>query len=447
MTRWLALIIVIGVTLRLGAFIVSPPSNSYDDHLEAVSKTIIATLDLRRLRPQECWECYQPPAYYLLGSAIVSGSSLIFNDQFTWKSVQAISLVSSIMTLLFTVLAVKLVIPRKEKLLVVYFSAAIMAVLPRAIYTSAMATNDALLEASVACALLGYLTLIKSQGHSRLGLFLIVIGTIFGCWTKQSGLILLVPLVGMIVIIATNLWVPPTEISRKSGLVIAVFTCVIAGSDEIWRFMASGIFLVSNQHYFPYAVDQLPGSLESIFFLDFRFREIYQSVFMSETTLDSFWTEIFSRFWFDYERRFFPLNTYAIWTGRISYGAGMVLTPAILYFTLLGLTKKPYDWMHLILIYFVAAFALVPVLQTIRYPYFSSMKAVFMLPGIPAIILLAALGLSNKMDSDRTKTLVFTMTIGALIFGIFHIFSLISLSSEAFNGGLSGPLWPLPNLR
>jgi hypothetical protein len=55
--------------------------------------------------------------------------------------------------------------------------------------------------------------------------------------------------------------------------------------------------------------------------------------------------------------------------------------------------------------------------------------------------------LSNKMDSDRTKTLVFTMTIGALIFGIFHIFSLISLSSEAFNGGLSGPLWPLPNLR
>ena len=99
------------------------------------------------------------------------------------------------------------------------------------------------------------------------------------------------------------------------------------------------------------------------------------------------------------------------------------------------------------MICFVAAFVLVPILQTIRYPYFSSMKAVFMLPGIPAIILLAALGLSNKIDSDRTKTLLYTMTSGALVFGIFHILSMISLSSEAFNEGLSGPLWPLPNLR
>ena len=60
-------LIVLGITIRLVVFYVSPPSNSYDNHLEVISDY---SNNIERPQPFSCWECYQPPIYYVI-SAIV----------------------------------------------------------------------------------------------------------------------------------------------------------------------------------------------------------------------------------------------------------------------------------------------------------------------------------------------------------------------------------------
>jgi hypothetical protein len=445
--RWVSLVIVVGILLRVGVFLVTPPSNSYDDHLEAVSKTIDALEMNHRVAPWECWECYQPPLYYWVGSFVAGVSSLFLEDFFVWKFVQSLSLMASIIALFLTAIAIRIAIPRAESLPAVYFCVAVISVLPRSIYSSAMATNDAFLEASVATAIVGYLIIARGTEHTPLGIILISIGTVASCWIKQSGLVLLVPLVGMSFATLLGLWTPPRGLTKNTILLVTIATFLISGLDEFWRFNKSGMFLVSNQQYYSYAVGQLPGSIASVSFFDFRFHEIYESVFMTPASLDSFWTEVFSRFWFDYERRFFPINEHSVWTGRIAYIFGAVMTPYILYFMLVGLVRRPHDLTRLILVCFVSAFVTVPILQTIRYPYFSSMKSVFILPGISAILCLTAIGLAGGMTVRLSRTVVWSGTILLLIFGVFHTSSLALLSSEAWNHGVSGPLWPLPKLR
>jgi hypothetical protein len=59
-------------------------------------------------------------------------------------------------------------------------------------------------------------------------------------------------------------------------------------SDELWKFNQTGEFLVSNQHYFDYAKNQFPGSLDKVEFFSFRIFELYQEPFISERTSASF---------------------------------------------------------------------------------------------------------------------------------------------------------------
>ena len=47
---------------------------------------------------------------------------------------------------------------------------------------------------------------------------------------------------------------------------------------------------------------------------------------MEKLSQSSFWTELFGRFWFDYERRFFPVNPSTIITGRVAYLFGVLTT-------------------------------------------------------------------------------------------------------------------------
>lgn len=446
MTRALFLIIAFGVLSRICIFAFSPPTNAYDDHLEAVSKTMVAFESYKRVKPWECWQCYQPPLYYWTSSGIVSFASTVLSDVGSWKSVQALSLLASIGTLLLTALALRIVLPKPEQLPAVYACAAIMAIMPRAIFSSAMATNDAFLEFTVATALVGYLLLVRGEKRARIGMLLVSIGTVAACWTKQSGLVLLVPLAGLLVATLAGVWRPPAQLTRTTIVVAASLALVVASLDELWRFHQSEFFLVSNQQYFAYAINQAPGSISRISFFDFRFFELMQDVFMSSTTIDSFWTELTARFWFDYERRFFPINEYSLSIGRVIYLAGVPLTLYVLYFKIVGLTMRPHDLKRLALLLFSLAFLAAPILQTLRLPYYSSMKAVFVLPGLPAILCLAALGAATSVASRAGRFAAWGVVACAILVGLLNVLSQAVLSNDAWSLGLSGPLWPLPPL-
>ena len=446
MTRALFLIIAFGIISRICIFAFSPPTNAYDDHLEAVSRTVVAIETNKRVRPWDCWQCYQPPLYYWTSSGVVSIASTVLSDVGSWKSVQALSLLASVGTLLLTALALTIVLPRPEQLPAVYASAAMMSIMPRAIYSSAMATNDAFLECVVAIALVGYLLLGRGEKRARLGMLLVSLGTVAACWTKQSGLVLLVPLTGLLVATLAGVWRPPAQLTRTTIVVASSVTLALASLDELWRFSQSEIFLVSNQHFFDYAINQAPGSVSRINFFDFRFIELLQDVFMGPTPIDSFWTELAARFWFDYERRFFPINAYSLSVGRVIYLAAAPLTLYALYFYMVGLTMRPHDFKRLTLFLFSAAFFAAPILQTLRLPYYSSMKAAFVLPGLPAILCLVALGAATSLTTRTGRYATWGVVACSVLVGLLHIISQAGLSNDAWNHGLSGPLWPLPPL-
>lgn len=446
MTRLIVFIIGFGILSRICIFAFSPPTNSYDDHLEAVSKTVAAFDTYERVKPWDCWQCYQPPLYYLASAGVVSIASLVLGEVGAWKTVQALSLLASVGTFLLTILGLKIILPRQEQLPAVYACAVIMAVIPRALYSSAMATNDAFLEFAVAAVLVGYLFLTSGEKRARLGMLLVCLGTIVACWTKQSGLVLLVPLAGLLLATLFGVWRPPEQLTRLTILGVASAALIVALLDELWRFYQTGIFLVSNQHYFPYAIKQAPGSLSEICFSDFRFLELMKGVFMSSTTVESFWTEIGARFWYDYERRFFPINAYSLGVGRIIYLVGVPITLYVMYFKIVGLIKRPHDLKQLILFLFSLAFLAAPILQTLRFPYYSSMKAVFIMPGLPAILCLAALGAATLVATRIGRFAAYGILVSAVFVGFVHVLSQAMLSNDAWSFGLSGPLWPLPPL-
>jgi hypothetical protein len=85
-------------------------------------------------------------------------------------------------------------------------------------------------------------------------------------------------------------------------------------------------------------------------------------------------------------------------------------------------------------------FMLVPFIQTLRYPYFSSMKSMFMLSGI--MLLLITLGNQIKQDSLTQKFGIYMIAMN-VIYGILLVVS-ISIFIETSLNHLHGPLWTIP---
>jgi uncharacterized membrane protein HdeD (DUF308 family) len=221
-------------------------------------------------------------------------------------------------------------------------------------------------------------------------------------------------------------------------------------SDVVWKFNQTGELLVSNQHYFDYAKNQFPGALDKVEFFSFRIFELYQEPFISERTSASFFTELFARTFYDYEWRFIsPKIPWANTLGYIGYSLGLVwlFYFGIIIFSCIRDFKNSFyklNWSALfsiippILLGFL--FMLVPFIQTLRYPYFSSMKSMFMLSGI--VLLLITLGSQIKKSSLNQQIGIY-ITVLNIIYGIMLIVSISIYLGISLNH-LSGPLWPIP---
>ena len=208
--------------------------------------------------------------------------------------------------------------------------------------------------------------------------------------------------------------------------------------------------MVSNQHYFDYAEGQFPGALNDVEFFSFRIKELIKQPYLSEQTAASLPTELFSRTFFDYEWRFLgPHLPFSSHIGRVGYGLGILW---LLYFVFLLLhavrmirckrlvmkefliTSAPY------LLCFL--FFLVPFIQTLRFPYFSSMKSMFMLPGLIIFILL----LSRRASRFSWKGGYWRfLLIGNILFGILLV-SYTCVNIQESLEGLKAPLWAFPPL-
>jgi hypothetical protein len=438
------IIICLGGIIRLTVFWVNPVNNSYDDHLEVIN---FYSEEFIRPAPFQCWECYQPPVYYYLSASVYNITELLgFDKLICWKVVQLINPFLSIVVLLI-VYQVLLLFKAPKLTIVVIMS--FIAVLPRDIFTSAMIGNDYML---VFFAILSFYLFLKTVFALNNGdnvwvwFILLTLSSTLGSITKQHGLLIYLLPLSIILLICKGinrkklLWVIP----------ILFLGALLSLSEEIWKFNQTGKLLVSNQHYFDYAKNQFPGSLDKVEFFSFRIFALYQEPFISERTSVSFFTELFARTFYDYEWRFIsPKIPWANTLGYIGYSIGLVWL--FFFVIIVFISKKNFknalrnsNW-HTIVIKIAPIllgflFTLVPLIQTLRYPYFSSMKSMFMLSGL--ILFIITLGSQIKQGSWIQNFGVCIAVIN-ITFGIILAIS-ISLYLDISLNYLHGPLWVIP---
>lgn len=437
-------LICLGGILRLTVFWVSPVNNSYDDHLEVIN---IYSESLNQPAPFQCWECYQPPFYYYTAAAVYNITESIGVDKLTcWKMVQFINPFLSIILL---IIVYQILLLLKMPKLSILITLSFVAILPRDIFTSAMIGNDYML---VFFAILSFYLFLKTIFALRNGdkvwfwFILLILTATLGSITKQHGLLIHLFPFSIFLLLCKSIY-------RKKlfwAIPFLFFGGLLSISDELWKFNQTGELLVSNQHYFDYAKNQFPGSLDKVEFFSFRIFELYQEPFISEKTSASFFTELFARTFYDYEWRFIsPKIPWANKLGFIGYSLGLIW----LFFFIIIVFKRirnfknslyNINWLNLvtkiipILLGFL--FMTVPFIQTLRYPYFSSMKAMFMLSG--TILLLIALGSQIKQGSWIQKFGIY-MIVMNISYGIILTISISFYLGISLNH-LHGPLWIIP---
>ena len=439
----LLVVVFIGILARGVFFSVSPPSNSYDDHLEAVVAHRASDGSFDRAPPNACWQCYQPPLYYFISNRVIEYSPRSSSEESIWKMVQSISFVASSLSLLICTACIALLVGSYVTIRQAVLFTTIVATLPRLLFTSSMATNDALLELCVSVATFGYILTFTKPSRADLGFFIAIAGTVAAAHTKQSGLVLIVPLFAVCTmrVLGSN----PMGLGARSAWfgMLGIVACAL---DEYFRYSQTGLFLASNQDFFTISPPQPPGTLSKVSFFSWNFGDLLRMPFMGYETLHSFWTEIYGRLWFDYERRFFNTDEATLRIGAIIYLLAIPVSAYVITSVFLAAEKLGRRPMVLLLALIGVGYVAVPILQTIRLPFYSSMKAVFLTAGITPLMCLASIG-SSRLNPllDRYRADIW-LTISVTAICVFTLWLLLATSSQAWREGVSGPLWPLPQI-
>jgi hypothetical protein len=440
----LGYVLIIGALFRLSLFVVSPPSNSYDDHMEVIK---LYAESGERPQPFRCWECYQPPAYYFIGAVVYKLSkSVSDNNLWVWKMVQLINPILSIFVLfLFYKLLLRYNLNDQRGVLYLSF----LAVLPRDIFTSSMIGNDYLLVFATAAAIFYYLKILDSLGKNNkisfaafgLHSFFVALGVL----SKQHGLLLLILPFSIVLYSIIN---RRREVLTKL-LPILILIILISFSEEYWKYDNTGKLLVSNQDFFNYAQGQFPGSVDLVEFQTFRIMSLFQTPFISDKTAASIFTELFARTFFDYENRFLsPKIPFANQIGRFAYALGAIWM--LFFISTIFLAARKYcrkrhnlTYTHfglIVLSILGFLFVIVPFIQTYRFPYFSSMKSMFMLPGILVLI---------SVHAFATKKVNIPLKVSSILVGLNILYGLILIITISIVIGsilnhLNGPQWSFP---
>ena len=128
---------IVAIFLRVSLCILNPPNNSFDNHFEPISLIMQhGTIPAKNA----CWECFQPPVFYVVSAKIgLLSFDMGANPSQIKKILQFISCFYGIITLFVIYLILnKFTLSNFSKLI----SFGLICFLPRHIYMSAMHTND-----------------------------------------------------------------------------------------------------------------------------------------------------------------------------------------------------------------------------------------------------------------------------------------------------------------
>ena len=420
--RYWATYVVIGagVALRVAMFVAMPPRLAYDNHYRVIE---LMRAGHRLPRPDECWECYQPPLYYVVASGVYSAAGAMSSGDSAAatasarKAVQGISLVAGCCTLFFCLAILRRVCPCDPFTEAVCLGA--VAVLPQHLFMSAMATNDATCYLLATVAIWGTVRLLEAWAWK----WVIVSATFAGASVLCKGYgWVTVGAVGLVLAVQAA-----RGMSRGAKFAAwGVVALLIAAGPSIRNLQIYGRVHVDNFDFItnPMA-NQPPGKIDRVEFATFRLLSLIEHPWLHVSQCASFWTNLYARHWFDFEglsltlaeapewrayRKSLPpaarppslddWNRLLDWPASAvpdelrkvavtSYVAGLPISAAVCAGLLLVFVRGREAKLWLIVGHQIACLC-VPVFQTIRLPVFSAMKAAFTLSAISSAAVLAA---------------------------------------------------------
>jgi len=420
--------------LRCAWWALNPPNNAFDDHLEVVAHV---ARTFQSPDPASCWECYQPPLYYWLAAVVLRLTWWITHSYWAgWKAVQALSAAASTAALCLAFSIVRVGTANSAARIIGY---AVLAFLPVDILTSSFVANDSFVQLLVTLAVYAYLRLRSNEPYAWQWAIVLGVAVAAAAWTKQSGLvaITLLPLAAYEIIKRCS----PTP-RRTIGLLAIATGTVLAIAQPLYRFAETGDFFLSNQRFFDWAQHQQPGTLSLALFTTLQPVALWVTPTLDSSTVGSFWTEVFARTWFDYEPKFTSLTALTTAVARFSYACGIgwcVLAAIGLWLMITRRALRTHS--NVAVVAMLALCVSIPIAQTVRFPYFSSMKPNFALPGTAGLGFLVALG--SSLFSGRVRTLALMLVAGQLVACLGQFVAAYVTLPLALG---RGPLWPFPPL-
>jgi len=356
------ILFLVGVALRVGLFLSSSPEMMYDDYLSPV---VYVSTNHTLPSLSTCYECFQPPLYFLFGGEIYSTFSL-FGIGIAVKSLQFFSLFCSLATLFLGLKILKMIFSQTSAF---FAGFSFLVFFPSEIYLSTMISNSALTQLLVSLSLYLLLTFLRKP-TLYLALFVGVI-TGIALITKPLSLILIPLLLFMII--------QKISLEKRTALLL-VFVLIIAGSISMLEY-GKNYYLYHtlwphNTEYFP--LHQEPGFEGVSSFLTFRFFDILSYPIIHPSTYTSFWTNIYASMWYDYFPVYIRFASVNYLFGPLLFLLGIVPTILIINGSIRLFQSKTE---RLFSVTLLLSILLVGV-ACILLPYYSSMKASYLLPAV-----------------------------------------------------------------
>ncbi len=443
--RLMLLVFLGGTLLRLLLFWNNHPQNAYDDHFTP----IFMIVEQGRLPGKlECWECYQPPAFYLV-SAFVARFLLFLGatiDQ-VLKWLQFLNCLYGILNLSVIYLILRR-LPLSDFSRLLAFGTACF--LPVHIYMGALHSNDTFsyLFASLSV----YLILLSLQQERTLAFFLsLSLILCVGVFSKYTGLALL-PVTFMAF---ASLLLPPrsrtVQSVLKPALVALLLPTLLLGAYLLENKREYGTALPFNTVLYDPAKHQPqdPGGLSLATFKPWLYVE---KPILWPGQISSLWTVAYSNFWFDTMAKFLPslkrenkrwwYHYYAWLRGeaneppaysdgvrRIRWSGSALITLGLIPtgFLLVGIgqflstfraTVRSRDWSaaEVFLIFaLLLAFNLAGIFHlVVSTPVYSAMKASYLLVSMPTSAVFIGLGI---MTWEKSRS--FRLCLGSLFACLF----------------------------
>lgn len=470
--------LLVAVALRLVLYWSNPPDNTFDDHYEPI---FLIVEEGQLPEKDDCWECFQPPVFYLISAAISQSLPAFASSDRT----QQLKLLQFLPTL-YGVLTLPIIYLILKRINISSFARTLafgmVCFLPRHIYMSAMHTNDTLSYLLVSLSM--YLMLVAIDHHILAGdpslsenelaavrprstrpqvkNFLILIALaaaiLLALLSKSTALVLL-PVLAMLFSVAYAKRLIQVG-SRTIAISIFLFfiPMVVVGNAALADLKAYGTIFPLNVELLDTHLRQPPGS-DKISFSSFKPWTTIEQPLLAPENVTSFWTLIYSRMWFDMEPKylqftdpnvewweaydyylnrhdnhqwpgFIALSSFTRLTGSTLIALGLV--PLLFLFIGLGRAvfgkwsiwskSNPVEVLKVQIFVVLLIVNLAGILyHAYRHPYYSFMKAAFVLNALPAMALFLSLGL---MWGERYKAVRWGT---ALVFGMMFLLTSVHI--------------------